>query len=220
MDKHTFKVGDRVVALGAKGVLIRPHDEEYSGNWLVLRDDKHAGSYAPYYTYNSSVLQHDTNFQVGDWVRYEGVTESCIPSKEGQVGQITEISNRWVRVRGIHANMPLDVTPTSHEENLVKIQPPQEEEKMNEKKEQIDIVHKETGEVVRDVREVMHPCYAWVKEDKDRRITFSIEHWKRYEEWVKIEVNKKDWDKLSRLAFQYNSDGNHTIGGVRWRYPQ
>ena len=85
----------------------------------------------------------------------------------------------------------------------------------------MDIKRKADGAVVRGVTESRYfETYGWVKESPDCTTYYHKDHWEPVEEWVTIEVNKRDWDKLSALALQYSPDGRHTIGGVRWRHPR
>lgn len=243
MDKHTFKVGDRVfgqMSTGAKkvpGVFVKIGGSQNDG-CVIRRDDGVSGIEPGLYWYGKHLTTHDTDFQVGDWVRYEGVHPRVVsPLLEGKVGKIEYLDgDSCAGIPQFH----IQSGGVVYKENLVKIQPPQEEsdntivhvftsytnkeEKMDKKEEQVDIVHRETGEIVRDVEGVLNPCYTWKKTQDDRETTFSIEHWKRYEEWVKIEVRKSQWDNVNKccnvLEVQKKSDTYPDTCTLSWRYPQ
>ena len=189
MKKHTFQVGDRVVAFGeTKGHIVKPHDG-YGGNWLVLRDDGHCGGYAPYYTYQPCMLKHDADFHVGDWVRYEGVANFVLEEIEGDIGEVGAVIDGRVYV-----DFPKCESKDTHwlVENLVKIQPPKEEEKM-------DIKRKADGAIVRGVGGVcgsLSSEYAWKKDHGDSLSYYKETEWEPVEEWVKIEVKREDWEKI------------------------
>ena len=211
MDKHTFKVGDRVVAFGeTKGYIVKPHDG-YGGNWLVLRDDGHCGGYAPYYTYQPCMLKHDIDFRVGDWVRYEKIKnegtwgEICFSDKT-QVFKITTLHNDYhCEIFGTH-NVTGTLYQSCYLDNLVKTQPPQviiqdcvsySNETREEKK--MDIKRKADGAIVRGVGGVcgsLSSEYAWKKDHGDSLSYYKETEWEPVEEWVKIEVKREDWEKI------------------------
>lgn len=117
---HTFQQGDRVIDTidGAKGTV--NNRNEY-GHWLVLRDDRLAYGWYPYFSCREDSLRHDTNFQVGDWVRYEAI-DQWGTQYDGAIGEITQVSHTTSFVMWQGENKPRHHV----NEYLVKIQPPQE----------------------------------------------------------------------------------------------
>lgn len=130
---HTFQVGDRVIGDGRCMFAIANKKEpgtvvevkDHGAEVRMDRSELNRGN-AGMWFFGFNELTHDAHFRVGDWVRYEGANSFRVASKAGQVGQITSITQEWVRARGIHADQSPETQCISHKDNLVKIHPPQE----------------------------------------------------------------------------------------------
>lgn len=137
MDKqHTFQVGDRVIGFhrlrdeysfsltkeatgyiekviggdSARVVFDNPNLNRSDGVWYIEFPN----------------LKHDTNFQVGDWVRYDPI-DDCFGIEEyaGEVGQVDKMS-----VNQLHVKLPKHRGGAWYaKNNFVKITKPQKENK-------------------------------------------------------------------------------------------
>ena len=227
MDKHTFKVGDRVITTPGKnrGVFVR-----YDADRCHIHRDDGETSYGfeTYWIYRQ-LLEHDRDFQAGDWVRYEGISRNTTHGKEGQIGQIINMwrdgFGNWATVKGISGRLAPESTPTNDVANLVKIQPPRKEKT-------VDIRRKEDGHVSRhvdeigynnvthDVKEIDDRQYGWVRVGKYITTYYPRSEWEPVEEWVTIQVDKHDWDKADKGCGEFLTMSRTNNAVVRWRYPK
>ena len=128
---HTFKVGDRVIIgdatqgyysvsrCGEYGVLKRAYEFGYEVALDKQELNRSEGIW--YVAYGD--LRHETELRKGDWVRYEQTDEVIgTPRVKGHRGKI---ESRW----SLYADVRFpDLYATFLLTNLVKIQPPQEEQ--------------------------------------------------------------------------------------------
>lgn len=233
MGKHAFKVGDRVIVYtrlkydcveGQKGFIRERNCEDGvrvsfdNGKYNRIGEDI-------WYVHNND-LTHDTDFQVGDWVRYEGVEDGHVPELEGEVGIVT----RTTGFSTVGVKFPAHWNPYAiwNKANLVKIQPPQEESDntivhvltsyTNKEEKKMDIRRKADGAIVRDVKETHEVGYKWVKYSPDCRTEYSEEYWEPVEEWVKIEVRKSQWETINTQIGTFEAWGvDQNYHTVSWR---
>ena len=165
MKKHSFQKGDRVVGLGVKGVYERPYGDIDDNEHLIRRDDGEAEAHAPFWWFDGVDLQHDRDFQVGDWVRYECVKPMPLSHllRDGMQGKVVECLKETVSVQfSEHGGLFV------LKDNLVKIAPPTEEEVS------ITIEHDQWGRV-EGVEKAWSPrdLSHWAKEENGRKTIFN-----------------------------------------------
>lgn len=225
MNKHTFQVGDRVVSVGH--VNSRARGDEYGKVAEVMAhgvgvefDRKEVNRPDGRWFLSNDKVQHDTNFQVGDWVRYEGV----VP--EHRYGEINEqyVDNPLTveRIRGdgsieiLAHDKSYRMYRVCERENLVKIQPPQEVQVVIQEKES-------NNRRVHGVQECMiDGVKGWRKDDENRMIFYPSTYWEPLTEWVTIQVKKEGFDKLKLYGHLYGYSDEALMDNeyTKWRYPQ
>lgn len=226
MEKHTFKPGDRVfgqVCTGdvkVPGVFVKMGGYHFHG-CIIRRDDGVDGIEKGLYWFADCLTTHDTDFQVGDWVRYEQV----IP--ETQYGEIDkEYINQPLTISGVRSDgginilahdEPFRINRVCEKENLVKIQSPQEVHVVIQEKES-------NNRRVHGVKECMiDGVKGWRKDEENRMLFYPSTHWEPLTEWVTIQVEKGGFDKLKMYEnlYGYSDDAYHKHNEyTKWRYPQ
>lgn len=216
MKQHSFRKGDLVVCKGYgwRGVFQEIAKKHGDAHFL--------GGNIPCVC-NISELQHDRDFQVGDWVRYKGICSTNTPKLNGRIGKIERIEN------GAIAYVP-DFCPLASGsvflENLVKIAPPTEEiqltgtQKMANKMidsqydpQPVTIEHDQWGRVD-GVGRNMEPCQPLnVMWEKDGACYTEFHGWREVKpkRWVpvKIELGRTNGRTLAAYVNNQESYPHH-----------
>lgn len=130
--EHTFQVGDRVIIgdatkyvyevsrCGAIGTI----NEVLGYGFKVALDEPHLNNFDGVWNVATGDLRHDTDFQVGDWVRHEAISNKCQEKRfNGGPYQVSEVRHDLVQVTKATKHKDND-SRYLYKENLVKIQPP------------------------------------------------------------------------------------------------
>ena len=222
MDKHTFKVGDRVfgqVCTDDKkvpGVFVKMGGYGTHG-CIIRRDDGVDGIEKGLYWFADYLTTHDTDFQVGDWVRYEGIHPLVVsPLLEGKIGQIDyRHGDSSAGISQFH----MQASGVVFTENLVKIQPPQEEKKMVIRRKHLDevIIHNVSPGDVHYKGRVIPGFYQEITGN-----FYPSSEWEPVEEWVKIEVRENEWATVVKslgiiTVNKKAHDGTIYLSTIGWR---
>lgn len=216
MKKHTFKQGDRVFGQICTGDLKIPGVFVKMGGWMqkgciIRRDDGVSGIEPGLYWFANYLTTHDTNFQVGDWVRYEKVDEIGTEEWNGKVGIITWVDDDGERFPAANVD---GIAERLLQANLVKIQPPQETHVKP-----INIKHEKYG-IVKGVNVLQGGLDHGFT--KDGAHYFVGNGWSQVPEveWITIQVEKQGWSKMKTYCLVYGPRGTGGNEHTKWRYPQ
>ena len=192
MKKHSFQKGDRVVGLGVKGVYERPYGDIDDNEHLIRRDDGEAEVHAPFWWFDGVDLQHDRDFCVADWVRYECVKPMPLSHllRDGMQGKVVECLKETVSVQ-FSENGGLFVL----KDNLIKIAPPAEEKV--DKADTAIIEHDRWGRVEGVERDTLGAPWA-----KNGACYYPGDGWREVKpkRWVPVECEKIGNDTGIRVS--------------------
>ena len=206
MKKHSFQKGDRVVGLGVKGVYERPYGDNNDNEHLIRRDAGRAASQEPFWWYDGTDLQHDRDFQAGDWVRYEprvpedryGAIDADYVAGPLTIEKIREDGGYEILAHDREGRLSRACKP----DNLIKITPPTKE-KINK-----------TNTVI--IENLLTDFIKIMQQEKvDKADTAIIEH----DRWGRVEGVERDtlgapWAKNG--ACYYPGDGWREVRPKRW----
>ena len=86
----------------------------------------------------------------------------------------------------------------------------------------MDIQYKSDHSMTRENVEpaILNQDAGWIKKYKYLVNFYPPTHWEPVEEWVDIQVNKKDWETMLGNLWYTNYGKENKIFGLKWRYPQ